>query len=82
MTYKYIPRGICASMIEVTVENGLVQDVQIIGGCDGNHKGLISLVKGMKVEDVVDRLQGITCGRRSTSCPDQLSKALQACQEA
>ena len=82
MTYKYKPQGICAVEIEVSVENGVVQDVHIMGGCDGNHKGLISLVKGMKVEDVVERLQGITCGRRSTSCPDQLSKALQACKEA
>jgi len=76
MIINYSPKGICARSIDVEVENGIVKDVKIVGGCDGNHKGIISLVKGMPVEDVIERLEGITCGFRPTSCPDQLAQAL------
>lgn len=77
MTVTYTPRGICARQITVSAENGIITDAEIIGGCDGNHKGIISLIKGMRVVDVIERMQGIRCGSKETSCPDQLAKALQ-----
>ncbi|MDD6315604.1 MAG: TIGR03905 family TSCPD domain-containing protein [Clostridia bacterium] len=80
MIYQYTPAGICARSITINVENGMVTDVQFVGGCNGNLKGIGSLVRGMRVEDVIARLEGITCGPKSTSCPDQLAKALKAMQ--
>ena len=80
MIYQYTPAGICARSITINVENGMVTDVQFAGGCNGNLKGIGSLVRGMRVEDVIERLEGITCGPKSTSCPDQLAKALKAMQ--
>ena len=80
MIYQYTPAGICARSITINVENGMVTDVQFVGGCNGNLKGIGSLVRGMRVEDVIERLEGITCGPKSTSCPDQLANALQAMQ--
>ena len=73
----YTPSGICASGIDFEVIDGKVADVKFTGGCDGNHKGLNALIKGMRVEEAIERLRGITCGHRTTSCPDQLSKALE-----
>ncbi|MGM9638454.1 MAG: TIGR03905 family TSCPD domain-containing protein [Butyricicoccaceae bacterium] len=78
--YQYTPAGICARSITINVENGMVTNVQFVGGCNGNLKGIGSLVRGMRVEDVIERLEGITCGPKSTSCPDQLAKALKAMQ--
>ncbi len=76
----YRTKGVCASQItfDVETENGVqvVKNVAIIGGCDGNHKGLSKLVDGMPVDFVIDRLQGIQCGYKSSSCPDQLAQAL------
>ena len=80
MIYQYTPAGICARSITINVENGMVTDVQFVGGCNGNLKGIGSLVRVMRVEDVIERLEGITCGPKSTSCPDQLAKALKAMQ--
>lgn len=78
MTYSFRPRGICAREIIVDVdEEGVIQNLQIVGGCDGNHKGLAVLVKGMKARDVMEGLRGITCGPRPTSCPDQLARGLE-----
>lgn len=78
MTYSFRPRGICAREIIVDVDDqGVIQDLQVVGGCDGNHKGLAILVKGMKAQDVMERLRGITCGPRPTSCPDQLALGLE-----
>lgn len=76
MTIEYRPRGVCSQLMRVTVEDGIVRDVQVIGGCNGNLKGIMSLVKGMKAEDVVEKLEGIRCGMKPTSCPDQLAKAI------
>lgn len=76
MTIEYQPRGVCSRSMKVTVEDGIVQDVEVVGGCNGNLKGIMSLVKGMKAEDVVARLEGIRCGMKPTSCPDQLAKAI------
>lgn len=76
MKITYIPKGVCSRQINIEVEDGVVQDVQYIGGCNGNLKGIGSLVKGMKVEDVIERLENIHCGMKNTSCPDQLAQAL------
>lgn len=76
MKISYATQGVCSRLINIEVEDGIVQDVEFIGGCNGNLKGIGSLVKGMKVEDVIEKLQNIKCGFKNTSCPDQLAKAL------
>lgn len=76
MTINYITHGTCSRQINIEVEDGIVQDVQFIGGCNGNLKGIAQLVKGMPVEEVIKKLEGTTCGFKPTSCPDQLAKAL------
>ena len=76
MTVIYTPSGVCSHQMIVSAENGAITDAQIIGGCSGNSQGICHLIVGMKVEDVISRLQGIECGFRPTSCPDQLSIAL------
>ncbi len=81
MHYTYKTKGTCSSQIDLEVENGIVQEVKFTGGCNGNTKGISSLVKGMKVDDVIARCQGIRCGLKPTSCPDQLATALQAIQK-
>lgn len=68
--------GVCAKTIDFKIEEGIVKSVKFNGGCAGNAIGLSALVEGMKVEDVVTRLQGTECGKRPTSCPDQLARAL------
>ena len=64
--------------MEITVNEGILEDLQVLGGCSGNLQGIASLVRGMKVEDIIQRLEGIRCGRKATSCPDQLAQALKA----
>ena len=76
MKISYTPKGVCSRQINIEVEDGIVQNVEYIGGCNGNLKGIGSLVKGMKVEDVIEKLKNIKCGYKNTSCPDQLAKAL------
>lgn len=76
MTYTYRPRGICASMIEIEVEDNKVQNLEIMGGCPGNHLGLAALTRGMEVDEVIKRMEGIRCGFKSSSCPDQVAQAL------
>lgn len=76
MTINYAPKGICATNITVDVEDGIVKDVHYAGGCPGNHTGIARLVKGMKASDVIEKLEGIRCGNRLTSCPGQLAEAL------
>lgn len=78
MTYTYRPSGVCSSEFVIDVDNGIVNSLKVIGGCSGNLQGISSLVKGMKVEDVISRLEGIKCGYKPTSCPDQIAKALKA----
>ena len=73
---RYKTSGTCSSAIEFEVEEGRVKNVTYIGGCNGNTKGISKLVEGMLVEEVITRLEGIKCGFKSTSCPDQLAKAL------
>ena len=78
MEYKYKTKGVCSSEIifDIDEETKVINDLKVINGCNGNLKGISSLVKGMKVDDVISRLEGITCGYRNTSCPDQLAMAL------
>ena len=76
MKYEFTPRGVCSQKICLDVENGIVNDVMFVGGCNGNLKGISSLVKGMTVEAVIEKLSGIRCGMKPTSCPDQLAAAL------
>lgn len=76
MTIQYNPRGTCSRHFQIEVEEGVIQDVQVEGGCSGNLQGLSSLLKGMKVEEAIQRMEGIRCGMKPTSCPDQLAQAL------
>ena len=73
---QYKTSGTCSTMIDFEVEGDIITSVAFTGGCNGNLKGISSLVKGMKVDDAIDRLKGIKCGFKSTSCPDQLATAL------
>ena len=76
MQYEYKTKGTCSQRILFEVIEGKVCNVQFIGGCNGNLQGISALVKGMDVDEVIDRLEGISCGMKGTSCPDQLAKAL------
>ena len=76
-TIEYEPKGICARQITIVLDDqDKVQDLSFVGGCDGNHKGLTALVKGMNATEVIDRLSGIRCGFKQSSCPDQVAEAL------
>lgn len=76
-TIEFTPSGICARHITIILDDdNRVQDLSFVGGCDGNHKGLAALIKGMTAEEAEKRLAGITCGFKRTSCPDQVSVAL------
>lgn len=74
----YTPQGVCSMKINYDVEDGIVKKVQFVGGCNGNTQGISRLVEGMTVEEVIKRLEGVNCGGRGTSCPDQLAKALKS----
>lgn len=75
-TTTYATKGVCSKSITLETDGDIIEDVQFVGGCDGNLKAIGRLVKGMRIDDVVDLLEGNTCGRRSTSCADQLAQAL------
>ncbi len=76
MVISYQPQGVCSRQMKIEVEDGIVKSFQVMGGCHGNLQGIGKLVEGMKVEEVIRRLDGIRCGGKSTSCPDQLAQAL------
>ena len=76
MVIEYTPKGVCSRQMIVEVEDGVVKSFQVMGGCHGNLQGISKLVEGMKVEDVIARLDGIRCGGKESSCPDQLAQAL------
>lgn len=76
MIIDYTPKGVCSRKITVEVEDGIVKSVKFLGGCNGNTQGISRLVEGMKIDDVISRLENVDCGGRGTSCPDQLAKAL------
>ena len=79
--YQYKTKGTCSQMISFDLEDGKVKNVSFLGGCNGNLKGIAALVEGMDVDAVIERVEGIRCGMKSTSCPDQLAKALKAAKE-
>ena len=76
MIYTYTPRGVCSKKITIELNNGIIKSCQFEGGCNGNTSGICALIAGMKAQDAIDRLEGITCGYKDTSCPDQLAHAL------
>lgn len=79
MHFEYNNKGVCSkkTIIELNDDN-TIESVQVIGGCDGNLRGIMSLLKGVKAEDAIARMEGIPCGFKSTSCPDQIAQALKA----
>lgn len=79
---RYQTKGTCSTSIDIEVENGIVKFVEFFGGCNGNLKGIASLVTGMQVDDAIAKLKGIRCGFKSTSCPDQLALALEQYKNA
>lgn len=74
--FTFYPEGVCSIMIEIELDGDTIKDVVFTGGCNGNLSGISKLIKGMKAEDVIEKLEGTRCGFKDTSCPDQLSKAL------
>ena len=76
MTYSYKTNGTCSREIRFEVRDGVVSNIEFFGGCNGNLKGIAALCEGMKVSDVIKKLEGIRCGFKNTSCPDQLARAL------
>lgn len=78
MKYQYTTKGTCSKLIEFEVEEGIVKNVNFLGGCHGNLQGIAALVEGMPIEEVIKRLDGIDCKGKGTSCPDQFAQALKA----
>ena len=77
MKYEYKTSGVCSRNITLEIEDGIIKNVSFVGGCNGNLQGISALVIGQKPEDVIERIRGIKCGFKDTSCPDQLAKALE-----
>lgn len=75
-TKIYYPQGICPKQFDITLEDGIIKDIQITGGCNGNLKGIARLITGLDARDAIERMEGICCGPRPTSCPDQIARAL------
>lgn len=82
MHYTYSPKGVCSRKIDLELEDGVITDLSFLGGCNGNLKGICALAKGKKAEEVISLVRGIDCGGKGTSCPDQLSYALEAALKA
>ena len=81
MQYEYTPKGVCAQKMIFTVNDGVVEDLRFVGCCNGNGKGIASLVKGQKVDDIIGKLEGIECAGRISSCPAQFAEALKALKD-
>lgn len=81
MTYSYVPQGVCSRNITVEIEDGIIKKVHFEGGCHGNTQGVAILCEGRSIDEVIDKLRGIQCGQRGTSCPDQLAIALEKIKE-
>lgn len=81
MTYTYTTKGVCARSITIETEDNIVKEVKFLGGCNGNTSGISKLVIGMEIDEVIKRLENIRCGFKTTSCPDQLAKALKEIKE-
>ncbi len=82
MHYTYTPHGVCSRKIDIELEDGVVKSIRFLGGCNGNLQGVGALCAGRKVEEVIPLIRGIDCGGKGTSCPDQLSKALEEAVKA
>jgi uncharacterized protein (TIGR03905 family) len=81
MTYTFFPKGVCSQQMDVEVEDGKILRVEVLGGCSGNLQGISKLLVGMDVDEAIRRMEGIRCGGKPTSCPDQLARALKACRD-
>lgn len=82
MKITYRPKGVCSQLMDIEVEDGKIESVKITGGCSGNLQGISSLLKGMDVDDAISRMEGIRCGVKATSCPDQIAQALKQYKNA
>ncbi len=76
MTVRYLPTGVCSRLMEIDIEDGRITDARVIGGCDGNLQGISGPLAGMEADETIRRMQGIRCGSKNTSCPDQFAQAL------
>ena len=81
MQFKYKTKGVCSNEMRFEIEDNIVKNLVVIGGCNGNLQGMSALVEGMEVDEVIRRLKGIRCGMKDTSCPDQFTRALEAAKE-
>lgn len=83
MTKKTVfhPSGVCSREYQIVTTDDVIDSIEIIGGCDGNLSGISNLLRGMKIEDAIERLSGVTCGSKPTSCPDQIARALRQIQQ-
>jgi uncharacterized protein (TIGR03905 family) len=81
MKHEYTPRGVCAQKMEFDIDDGVINDIEITGGCPGYSSGISKLIVGMKAEDVIERLENVRCGGKPSSCPAQLAAALKAVSE-
>ena len=79
---RFLPQGVCSKLMNIRIKDNKILEMETVGGCSGNLKGIASLITGMDINDVISRLQGLPCGSRPTSCPDQLSIALKLYAEA
>ena len=82
MKITYRPKGVCSQLMDIEVEDGKIESVKVTGGCSGNLQGISSLLKGMDVDEAISRMEGIRCGFKSTSCPDQIAQALKQYKNA
>ena len=82
MKITYRPQGVCSQLMDIEVEDGKIEYVKITGGCSGNLQGISSLLKGMDVDEAISRMEGIRCGIKATSCPDQIAQALKQYKNA
>lgn len=78
MSFEYYPKGTCSTKINLDIENNTIKNIDIENGCNGNLKGIKSLITGMNIDEVISKLKGIDCRCKGTSCPDQIAKALEA----
>jgi len=79
MNISYTPRGVCSNHISIDIEDDVIAKVEVTGGCNGNLQGISRLLVGMRPEEVIEKLEGIRCGFKPTSCPDQIAQALKKC---
>ena len=77
MEFNFRPRGVCSQMMDIEVEDNKLKSLKVMGGCSGNLQGISKLVEGMDIDEVISRLEGIRCGFKNTSCPDQLAQGLE-----